>query len=95
MIKKEETKHIANLAHLGLTEEELISMQKNFSSILDYIETLKKADISSIEKTFSGKGIKNVVRKDVSKNISDNEKEKLINLFPKRKDNYLKTKKIL
>ena len=40
---------------LGLSEKELESMHQNFSSILDYIDTLKEADISSIEKAFSEK----------------------------------------
>jgi len=95
MIEKEEVKHIANLAHLGLTEKELESMQKNFSSILDYIETLKEADISSIEKSFSERGLKNIIREDVQKDFPEEDKNKLIDLFPETENNYLKTKKIL
>ena len=95
MVKKEEVKHIASLAHLGLTEKELNSMQKNFSSILDYIETLKEVDISSIEKAFSKRGLKNVVREDVQKETLKDEREKLIDMFPETKNNYLKTKKVL
>ncbi len=95
MIEKKEIKHIADLAHLGLTEKELESMQKNFSSILDYIEILKKADISSVEKDFSKKGMNNILRKDAQKEVSKNEKDELIDMFPETKNNYLKTKKIL
>ena len=95
MVKKEEVKHIASLAHLGLTEKELNSMQKNFSSILDYIETLKEVDISGVEKAFSKRGLKNVVREDVQKETLKDEREKLIDMFPETKNNYLKTKKIL
>ena len=95
MIEKEEVKHIANLAHLGLTEKELESMQKNFSSILDYIETLKEADVSNIEKSFSERGLKNIIREDVQKDFPEEDKNKLIDLFPETENNYLKTKKIL
>ena len=95
MIEKKEIKHIADLAHLGLTEKELESMQKNFSSILDYIEILKKADISNIEKDFSKKGMNNILRKDAQKEVPKNERDELIDMFPKTKNNYLKTKKIL
>ena len=95
MIKKEEIKHIANLAHLGLTEKELDSMQKNFSSILDYIETLKEADISSVEKAFSERELKNITREDIQKETPENERNKLIDMFPETKNNYLKTKKVL
>jgi len=41
MITKEEVKHIAKLARLGLTEKEIGKYQKELSSILDYIEKLK------------------------------------------------------
>ena len=95
MIKKEEVKHIASLAHLGLTQKELDSMQKNFSSILDYIETLKEADISGIEKSFSERELKNIVREDIQKETPKDERDKLINMFPETKNNYLKTKKVL
>ena len=95
MIEKEEVKHIANLAHLGLTEKELESMQKNFSSILDYIETLKEADVSNIEKSFSERGLKNIIREDIQKDFPEEDKNKLIDLFPETENNYLKTKKIL
>ena len=95
MIKKEETKHIADLARLGLNEKELESMQQNFSSILDYIETLKEADISSIEKAFSERKARNVVRDDIQKETLEDEKNKLIDMFPATKNNYLKTKKVL
>ena len=95
MIEKKEVKHIADLAHLGLTKKELEYMQKNFSSILDYIEILKKADVSSIEKDLYKKGINNILRKDAQKEVSKNERDELINMFPATKNNYLKTKKIL
>jgi len=95
MIEKKEVKHIANLSHLGLTEKELESMQKNFSSILDYIETLKEADISSIEKSFPERGVKNITREDIQKEFLKEDQEKLIDLFPDTENNYLKTKKIL
>jgi len=95
MIKKEEVKHIASLAHLGLTQKELDSMQKNFSSILDYIETLKEADISGVEKAFSERELKNVVREDIQKETPEDKRKKLIDMFPETKNNYLKTKKVL
>ena len=95
MIKKEEIKHIASLAHLGLNEQELESMHQNFSSILDYIETLKEADISSIEKAFAERGARNIVRDDIQKKTSEDKRGELINMFPATKNNYLKTKKVL
>jgi aspartyl-tRNA(Asn)/glutamyl-tRNA(Gln) amidotransferase subunit C len=47
MIKKKDVEHIAKLARLGLTEKEREKMQKELSSILDYIEKLGDEDKSS------------------------------------------------
>ena len=43
MISKEEVQHIAKLARLELTPQEIEKMQKDLSAIFDYFELLKKA----------------------------------------------------
>ncbi|MDP2664107.1 MAG: Asp-tRNA(Asn)/Glu-tRNA(Gln) amidotransferase subunit GatC, partial [bacterium] len=48
MISKEEVKHIAKLARLGLSDKEIGKFQKDLSSILDYVEKLKKVDVSGV-----------------------------------------------
>ena len=52
MISKQDVQHIAKLARLGLTENEIKKFQKNLSSILDYFKSLKEIDVSKIEPTF-------------------------------------------
>ena len=64
MISNEEVKHIAKLARLGLAEKEIERYQKELSSILDYIEKLKKVDVSSIAPTSHPFEVKNVTRED-------------------------------
>lgn len=49
MITKEEVQHIAKLARLGLTENEIEKFRKELSSILDYVEKLKEVDVSGVE----------------------------------------------
>src|SRR6056297_1625521 len=49
MISKEEVQHIANLARLRLTDEEIKEMQKDLDSILDYVEKLQEVDTEGIE----------------------------------------------
>lgn len=53
MLKKEEVARIAKLARLGLTEEEKEKFQRELSSILEYVEKLKKADTSRVNPVFS------------------------------------------
>ena len=94
MITKEEVKHIAKLARLGLTEREIEKFQKELSKILDYIEKLKEVDISGIEPTTHSILVENVMRKDESRK-SKVESGKLLELAPETKNGYLKVKSIL
>ncbi len=97
MISKEEVQHIAKLARLGLTEKEIEKFQKDLSSILDYIEKLKKVDVSGVEPTSHSVLVENVTRIDEMrlKGASQKEAEKLLDLAPETKESYLKVKSIL
>ena len=96
MISKDEIKHIAKLARLELSEKELQKMEKELSLILDYMEKLKKVNISKVDlkKSFLYKS-KGITRKDKEIPTSLEDRSKIIDLAPEKKDNYLKTKKIL
>lgn len=94
MISKEEVKHIAKLARLGLTEPEIEKFQKELSSILDYIEKLKEVDIKNVEPTSHTLKIENVFREDVAKKLDIEKVKKLIKAFPERKNTFLKVKSI-
>ncbi len=87
MIKKEEVKKIAKLSRISLTEEEISSMQKEISSILDYFNILSELDVSGIE-PFSFP-YNNVGREDIPKR-----KKEGVDSFPHKKDNYLKVKEV-
>jgi aspartyl-tRNA(Asn)/glutamyl-tRNA(Gln) amidotransferase subunit C len=95
MISKQEIQHIAKLARLRLTQEEIERYQKELSKILDYIEKLKEIDVSDVKATFHPLKIKNVVREDSISKKDIDEIKKLIELMPERKGGYLKVKKIL
>ncbi len=96
MISKEEVQHIAKLARLGLTEEEIKKFQKELSSILDYIEKLKKVDIFKIEPTSHSIKVENITREDKARlKEKSADEEKLLELMPEKKERYLKVKSIL
>ena len=97
MISKEEVKHIAKLARLGLSDKEIEKFQKELSSILDYIEKLKKVDISRVQATSHPLDIRNITRKDEMRlsGTSADEVEKLVGMAPDKKEDYIKVKSIL
>ena len=93
MINKEEVKHIAKLARLGLTDKEIAKFQKELSAILGYVEKLKEVDISRVEPTSQAVLLENVMRIDKSQ-ISNLKSQKLLELMPETKDGYLKVKSV-
>ena len=102
MITKEEVKHIAKLARLGLNEKEVEKFRKELSKILDYIEKLKEVDISNVEPTSHSIQVENVMRSDefqiANFKLPGNREvgaKKLMELAPETKNGYLKTKPIL
>lgn len=95
MISKEEVLHVAKLARIKLSKREVEQFRKELSSILNYIEKLKKVDILKKEPFFYPALLENVMREDEIKEEISEVKEKIISLFPKKKGKYLKVKTIL
>lgn len=94
MLSKEEVKHIAKLARLGLTEKEIGKYQKELSSILDYIEKLKEVDVSKVEPTSHSIRVENIEREDAESKRQEAGNRKLMELAPETKQGFLKVKSI-
>lgn len=60
----DDVKHVANLARLGLTDEEAERMRDDLSSILEHIEVLQQVDTGSIPPTAQVNSLTNVLRPD-------------------------------
>lgn len=61
---KIDVKHVAKLANLPLDEEEAKKFEEQLSSILEYVEQLKKVDTTGVEETSQATGLENVTRED-------------------------------
>ena len=66
-ISREDVLHVANLARLHLTDEEVDRMQAQLSKILEAIETLRDVDTSHVGPTASVIQLENVMRDDVAR----------------------------
>jgi len=96
MIKREEVQHIAKLARLGLTEKEIVKFQRELSSILDYVEKLKKVDVAEIEATSHPQELENVMREDIENSkLKTQNSKRLLDLAPETKNGYIKVKSII
>ena len=63
-LTREEVLHIAQLARVGLTEEDVATFQEQLSEILDHFETLKALDTEGVEPTSHPLSLESVMRPD-------------------------------
>ncbi|MEW5805269.1 MAG: Asp-tRNA(Asn)/Glu-tRNA(Gln) amidotransferase subunit GatC [Patescibacteria group bacterium] len=96
MISRDEVKHLADLAHLELSEQELEKMTRELGLILDYISQLKEIDVSKIEPMSGGHSLVNIFRQnDSEKDSFAFDPEQLKQQFPKKQGDYNKVPKII
>ncbi len=92
-ISKEEVKYIANLARLGLTDEEVGHFQEQLESILGYIDKLKKVDVSDTVPMAHVLDLKNVYRPDEVKPSIDS--DKIFKIAPDSEGKFFKVPKVI
>lgn len=95
MLKKEDIIHIAELARIGLKEEEIEKYQRELSLILDYFKKLEKADTENVEPIGHITGSHSVVREDITNDCATEIKKEIINNFPDKQNNQAKVRSIL
>lgn len=94
-ITKKEVEDISKLARLDVSDEEKERIAQSFGPIMEMIDQVNSVEIGDeVRRNFR---LKNITREDKIKEVSssDSDKEEIIRSFPEKKDNYLKTKKIL
>lgn len=64
MIDRAEVLHVARLARLALTEEEVGRMAGELSSVLDHIGQLRELDLDGVAPTSHVVALENVLRED-------------------------------
>ena len=63
-LTEKDVRHVAKLARLALTDDEVVKFTKDLGGIFELIETLSKVDTSSVEPTAQVTGLQNVSRED-------------------------------
>jgi aspartyl-tRNA(Asn)/glutamyl-tRNA(Gln) amidotransferase subunit C len=64
MISEEEVRHVANLARLGLTDDEVEKMSGQLGAIIDSIDQIGELDLSDVSPTANALNLTNVLRSD-------------------------------
>jgi aspartyl-tRNA(Asn)/glutamyl-tRNA(Gln) amidotransferase subunit C len=65
MIDRDQVLHVARLARLRLSEEELERMPAELSKILEHVERMDMLDLDGVEPTSHVVELQNVLREDV------------------------------
>ncbi|MGB3681895.1 MAG: Asp-tRNA(Asn)/Glu-tRNA(Gln) amidotransferase subunit GatC [Rubrobacteraceae bacterium] len=64
MISEEQVRHVANLARLGLTDEEVERMGDQLGAILESIDKIGELDLADVPPTANPLNLTNVLRPD-------------------------------
>jgi len=92
-LSREEVQHIALLARLGLSEEEIEKFRIQLSDILENFEILKQIDTTDLPPTAQSIDLQNVLRPDEPK--SSYPVEEIMDNAPQREGDYFKTRAVL
>ena len=85
MLTKEEVLHVAHLARIEITEEELEKYQKDLKILFDEIDKIKDLNDFDEDRIFSP--CENKV--DINSNMHEVDKDNLLLNVPKKKGNFI------
>ncbi len=89
----EEVRHIARLARVGLSDDEVPRLQSQLSEILDYFRRLQEVDTENVPPTAHTLAMHNIMRDDEPQPSID--KEEVLANAPQREDDRFRVRAIL
>ena len=92
-ITTEQVKHIASLARIKLSKEEVKKFRKQLESIIEYFDTLQEVDTEHVEETSQVTGLVNRMRKDEARDHLT--QEHALQNAPSKEKGYFKTRSAL
>jgi len=92
-LSREDVKHVASLARLGLSDDELELLRGQLSSILGHIEVLNQLDTEAIPPTAQVIALENVFRPDeVGESLP---KETVLRIAPEHRHGFIEVPAVL
>jgi len=89
----DEVRHIARLARLGVTEEDVEHFSGQLSSILDYFEELQQVDTDDVPPTAYAFHLQNVLRSDETAPCTDH--DDVMANAPAQENGYFRVRAVL
>jgi aspartyl-tRNA(Asn)/glutamyl-tRNA(Gln) amidotransferase subunit C len=92
-ITTEEVRHIATLARVGMTDDEVERMRDQMSNILEQFDVLSQVDTSGVESTGSLTGSNTAMRDDQVEPSAD--REDVLSNAPRREGDLIRVRAVL
>jgi aspartyl-tRNA(Asn)/glutamyl-tRNA(Gln) amidotransferase subunit C len=92
-LSRSDVEHVAHLARLGLTEDELSRLEGQLNHIVDQYAALTELDTEHIPPTAQTIELENILRDDVAKTSLDH--DEVLKLAPQRSGDYFVVPPIL
>ena len=90
-----EVEHIAELARIELSKEEVEKFSGELSDVLGYIGQLEEVEAEGIEPVSQVTGLVNVLRDDVAESSDKDMRRTMIDNFPDKDGDYIKVKQVM
>ena len=92
-LERSQIEHIASLARIGLTEEEIELFGEQLSQILEEFEVLSELDTSGVTPTGHAGGLQTVMRDDLAEDSLDS--EDVLKNAPRREGEFFRVNAVL
>ncbi len=66
-ISRDDVVHVAKLARLGLSEDEIVTFAEQLSAVVGYVDQIAKLDLNDVPPTAHPVELTNVFREDIVK----------------------------
>ncbi|MBN2076936.1 MAG: Asp-tRNA(Asn)/Glu-tRNA(Gln) amidotransferase subunit GatC [Dehalococcoidales bacterium] len=92
-LSREEVLHIARLARMGISDDEVDKLSEQLSDILDNFEVLQQVNTDNVLPTAQSIALNNVVRDDI---VADSySQDDILSNAPRREQDYFKIHAVL
>lgn len=92
-LTSDEVRHIAALARVAMTDDEIERMRDEMSNILDHFDVLQQADTSDAEPTGHSAGLETVMREDVA--AASSPRDDVLANAPRSEDGFIRVRAVL
>ena len=92
-LTEEEVRHVAALARVAMTDDEVELMRSQLSNILEHVSVLNEVDTDGVEPTGHSVDVTSVMRDDEVRDSSP--REDVLTNAPSRQDEFIRVKAVL